>query len=102
MIIHICIYKAEQTIEDALLSRSFSKYLMEKDNALYNLNHTYENIFNKIMNILNNEPLIGLLGEKDAFEYFYKVTFLQLNVILHDIYGGCFCKMMELTGIAIL
>lgn len=93
-------YKAEQTIEDALRSHSFSKYLMEKDNALYNLNHTYEN--NKIMKILNNEPLIGLLGEKDAFEYFYKVTFLQLNVILHDIYGGCFCKMIELTGIAIL
>ena len=93
-------YKAEQTIEDSLLSHSFSKYLMEKDNALYNLNHTYENIFNKIMNILNNEPLIGLLGEKDAFEYFYKVTFLQLNVILHDIYGGCFCKMMEMTRIA--
>lgn len=93
-------YKAEQTIEDALRSHSFSKYLMEKDNALYNLNHTYENIFNKIMNILNNEPLIGLLGEKDAFEYFYKVTFLQLNVILHDIYGGCFCKMMEMTRIA--
>lgn len=100
MIIHICIYKAEQTIEDALLSRSFSKYLMKKHNAVYNLNHTYEN--NKIMKILNNEPLIGLLGEKDAFEYFYKVTFLQLNVILHDIYGGCFCKMIELTGIAIL
>lgn len=93
-------YKAEQTIKDALRSHSFSKYLMEKDNALYNLNHTYENIFNKIMNILNNEPLIGLLGEKDAFEYFYKVTFLQLNVILHDIYGGCFCKMMEMTRIA--
>lgn len=93
-------YKAEQTIEDALRSHSFSKHLMEKDNALYNLNHTYENIFNKIMNILNNEPLIGLLGEKDAFEYFYKVTFLQLNVILHDIYGGCFCKMMEMTRIA--
>lgn len=93
-------YKAEQTIEDALRSHSFSKYLMEKDNALYNLNHTYENIFNKIMNILNNEPLIGLLGEKDAFEYFYKVTFLQLKVILHDIYGGCFCKMMEMTRIA--
>ena len=100
MIIRICIYKAEQTIEDALLSRSFSKYLIKKHNAFYNLNHTYEN--NKIMKILNNEPLIGLLGEKDAFEYFYKVTFLQLNVILHDIYGGCFCKMMELTGIAIL
>jgi len=42
--------------------------------------------------ILADEPYIGLLGQKDEFEAFHNIRFLQLHAILHDAYGRVHTK----------
>ena len=50
------------------------------------------NIEKSVEEILSDEPYIGLLGQKDEFELFHEVKFLQLHAILHDAYGRVYNK----------
>ena len=45
-----------------------------------------------VKEILAEEPYIGLLGQRDEFEVFHEVRFLQLHAILHDAYGRVYNK----------
>ena len=42
--------------------------------------------------ILEDEPYIGLLGQKDEFEVFHTISFLRLHAILHDAFGRVYTK----------
>ena len=49
-------------------------------------------IFKTTEQILNDEPFIGLLGQRNEFEMFSSISFLKLHAILHDAYGRVFNK----------
>ena len=74
-------------------SLSPDKYSREVCSALaYQFLLRKHGIFKTIKEILDEEPYIGLLGQRDEFEMFSSINFLKLHAILHDAYGRVYNK----------